>query len=60
MEHAEIINISTNMEGEIEFPMFPPSELKWIRHQLSISYGKQVQLINHLFNFTLIRLFLNL
>ena len=33
------------MEREFEFPMFPPSELKWIRHQLSISYGKQVQLI---------------
>ena len=45
MDHAEIINISTEMEREFKFPMFPPSVLKLIRHQLSISYGKQVQLI---------------
>ena len=45
MYDPEIINISTGMEREIEFPIFPPSELEFIRHQLSISYGKQVQLI---------------
>ena len=45
MEHAEIINISTEMEREFEFPMFPSSELELIRHQLSISCVKQVQLI---------------
>ena len=41
MDHAEIINISTYMEREFEFPMFPPSELELISYQLSISYGKQ-------------------
>ena len=40
MDHAEIINISTKMEREFELPMFLPSELKLIRYQLSISYGK--------------------
>ena len=41
MDHADIINISTEMARELKFPMFPPSELKLIRYQLSISYGKQ-------------------
>ena len=45
MDHAEIINISTEMERGFKLPMFPLSELELIRHQLSISYGKQVQLI---------------
>ena len=45
MDHAEIINISTEMEREFEFPMLPPSELELIRHDLIIIYGKQVQLI---------------
>ena len=45
MAHVEIINISTEMKREYEFPMLSPSELEFIRHQLSISYGKQVQLI---------------
>ena len=45
MDHAEIMNISTKMEIEFKFPMFPPSELELIRNHLSISYGKQVQLI---------------
>ena len=44
-DHVEIINISKNMEREFKLPMLPPSELGLIRHQLSISYGKQVQLI---------------
>ena len=42
MDHAEIFNISTNMEKEFEFPMFPESELELIRYQLSIIYGKQI------------------
>ena len=42
MDHAEIINISIEMEREFKFLMFTPSELKLIRHQFSISYGKQV------------------
>ena len=41
MDHADIFNISTEMEREFEFPMFPPSELELIRYKLSISYGKQ-------------------
>ena len=45
MDHVEIINISIEMERELEFPMFPPSELELITHQLSISYSEQVQLI---------------
>ena len=45
MDHAEIINIRMEMEREFKLPMFPPSELEYIRHQLSINYGKQVQLI---------------
>ena len=45
MDHTEIINISTKMEREFQLPLFLPSELELIRHQLSISYGKQVQLI---------------
>ena len=45
MDHFEIINIKTEMEREFEFLMFPPSELELIRHRLSTSYGKQVQLI---------------
>ena len=45
MDHTYIFNISTEIEREFEFPMFPPSKLKLIRYQLSISYGKQVHLI---------------
>ena len=45
MDHAEIFNISTEKERSIELHMFPPSKLKLIRYQLSINYGKQVQLI---------------
>ena len=45
MDHAKIINISTEMEREFELPMLPPSELELIRYQLSISYGKKLQLI---------------
>ena len=45
MDHAEIINISTEMEIKFEFRMLPPSELKLIKHQLIISYVKQVYLI---------------
>ena len=45
MDHAEIINISTEMERELEFPMLPPSEIELIRHRLSIIYGKKVPLI---------------
>ena len=45
MDHAEIFNISTEKEREIELDMLPPSKLELIRYQLSISYGKQVQLI---------------
>ena len=45
MENAEIFNISTEKEREIKLHMFPPSKLKLIRYQLSISDGKQVQLI---------------
>ena len=41
IDHAGIINISTEMEREFELPMFPPNELKLIRYQLSISYGKK-------------------
>ena len=41
MDHAEIFNRSIDMEIELEFPMFPPSELELIRYQWSISYGKQ-------------------
>ena len=41
MNHVEIFNISTKMDREFEFPMLPPSEIKLIRHQLSISYGKK-------------------
>ena len=41
MDHVDIFNISTKTEREFEFPMFPPSELKMISYQLSISYGKQ-------------------
>ena len=33
------------MEREFEFLMLPQRELEFIRYQLSISYGKQVQLI---------------
>ena len=51
MDHEEIINISTEMEREFEFPMLPPSELELIRHQLSISYDKQIYLLrNQLLN----------
>ena len=45
MDHVEIINMSTKIDKEFKFPMFPPNELELIRHQLSISYDKQVQLI---------------
>ena len=45
MDHAEIFIISTEKERELELHMFPPSKLELIRYQLSISYGKQVQLI---------------
>ena len=45
MDHVEIFNISTEKERELELHMLPPSKLKLIRYQLSISYGKQVQLI---------------
>ena len=45
MDNAKIFNIITKMEREFEFPMLPPSDLELIRHQLSISYGKQVHLI---------------
>ena len=45
MDHANIINIITEMERELEIPMLPPSELELIKHHLSISYGKQVQII---------------
>ena len=45
MEHAEIFNIITEKERELELHMLPPSKLKLIRYQLSISYGKKVQLI---------------
>ena len=38
MDHAEIINISIEMEREFKLPMLPPSELEFIRYQLSISY----------------------
>ena len=48
MDHAEIFNIRTEIEREFELHMFPPSKLKLIRYQLSISYGKQVQLIKEL------------
>ena len=41
MDHADIFNISTEMEKEFEFSMLPPSELELIRYQLSISYDKQ-------------------
>ena len=42
MDHAEIFNRSIDMEIELEFPMFPPSELELTRYQLIISYGKQI------------------
>ena len=45
MEYVEIFNISIEKERELELHMFPPSKLELIRYQLSISYGKQVQLI---------------
>ena len=45
MDHAKIFNISTDKQRELELHMFPPSKLELIRYQLSISYGKQVQLI---------------
>ena len=45
MEHAEIFNISIEKERELKLHMFTPSKLELIRHQLSISYGKQFQLI---------------
>ena len=45
MDHAKIITISTEMEIEFELHMFPPSEIELIIHQLSIIYGKQLQLI---------------
>ena len=45
MEHAEIFNINTKKERELELYMFPPSKLELIRYQLSISCGKKVQLI---------------
>ena len=41
IDNAEIFNISTGKERELELHMFPPSKLKLIRYQLSISYGKQ-------------------
>ena len=44
MDHAKIINISTEKEREFELPMLPPNELELIRHHLSISYGKQSSL----------------
>ena len=40
IDHAEINNISTEMEREFELPMLPPSELELIRHQLSLSCDK--------------------
>ena len=43
MDHAEIFNITTEMERQFELHMLPPRKL--IRYELSISYGKQVQLI---------------
>ena len=45
MDHVDIFNISTEKERELKLHMFPPSKLELIRYQLSISYGKQVQLI---------------
>ena len=45
MDHVEIFNISAEIEREFELHMLPPSKLELIRYQLSISYGKQVQLI---------------
>ena len=45
VDHAKIFNISTEMEREFELPMLPPIDFKLIKHQLSISYGKQVHLI---------------
>ena len=49
MDHAEIFNISTEKERELEFHMLPPSKLELIRYQLSISYGKQ-SLVNKVIN----------
>ena len=45
MDHADIFNISIEKERELELHMLPPSKIELIRYQLSISYGKQVQLI---------------
>ena len=45
MDHADIFNISTEKERELELHMLPPSKLEFVRYQLSISYGKQIQLI---------------
>ena len=45
MDHAEIFNIGTEKERELELHMLPLSKLELIRYQLSISYGKRVQLI---------------
>ena len=45
LDHANIFNISTEKERELELHMLPPSKLKLIRYKLSISYGKQVHLI---------------
>ena len=41
MDHAKVFNISTEMEREFKLLMLPSSEIKLIRYQLSISYGKQ-------------------
>ena len=41
MDHAEIINISIEMEREFKFLMLPPSKLELIIQQFSISYGKK-------------------
>ena len=45
MDHAETFNISTKIETKFKLHMFPPGKLELIRYQLSISHGKQVQLI---------------
>ena len=42
MDHAEIMDISTKMQREFKFPMFPPSELELIRLPLSIDYDKKI------------------
>ena len=39
MDHAEIFNISIEIDREFHLHMLPPSKLELIRYQLSIMLG---------------------